>query len=253
MNAPARKVTVADGAAGFEFAGVPVDCRPEGVLLLPVHDTLVVSDLHLEKGAAFARRRMHLPPWDTAATLARLAAAVHRHNPKRVISLGDSFHDEEGAACLPEMFRSALTAIMAGREWIWISGNHDPTPPPGLPGVTTGEFRLGDLVFRHEPSAKPKPGEIAGHLHPAATVVVRGHRVRRPCFVEDGVRMILPAFGAFTGSVDIAASRTAALFDWSRLNAYLLGADRIYPVAGHMVARRGRSPTAWPEQLFSRG
>lgn len=238
MNALARTVNAEAGSASFDFVGVRVTCDHAGVLHVPAFDTLVVSDLHLEKGAAFARRNMHLPPWDTAATLARLGAAMARYNPGRVISLGDSFHDGQGAAAMPDLFRAGLAALMAGREWIWIAGNHDPRPPENLGGLSADNFSLGALTFRHEPSRRPTPGEVAGHLHPAATVILRGHPVRRACFVEDGVRLVMPAFGAFTGAADIAAPRTAPLFDWPRLNAYLLGRDRVYAMPGRLIARR---------------
>lgn len=238
MNVTATASVLDHGRAEFAFAGVQVACDHSGVLHLPQFDTLVVSDLHLEKGAAFARRRLLLPPWDTAATLARLAAAIARYNPVRIVSLGDSFHDGGGAAAMPEMFRASLLALMAGREWIWIAGNHDPLHPADLPGETMDAFALAGLVFRHEPSPRPRPGEISGHIHPAATVVLRGQAVRRACFVEDGVRLVMPAFGAFTGAADISAPRTAGLFDWTRLNAYLLGKDRIYAMPGRMLARR---------------
>lgn len=224
--------------AAIVFAGERLLCDASGVLFLPDRRTLVVSDLHLEKGAAFARRRMHLPPWDTAATLARLSAALDRFAPARVISLGDSFHDGEGASAMPDVFRAALAAMMRGREWIWIAGNHDPDPPGGLDGETTDEVSLGALRFRHEPIAGRVAGEVAGHLHPAARVVLRGHSVRRACFVEDGNRLVMPAFGAYTGAVDIAAPHAARLFDWTRLTAYMLGRDRIYPMPGKHLSRR---------------
>lgn len=237
MTAPQRASTEL-GAVAIPFAGENLVIDPSGVLFLPDHATLVVSDLHLEKGAAFARRRMHLPPWDTAATLARLAAAIDAYAPRRVISLGDSFHDGEGAAAMPDLFRTALTALIAGREWLWIAGNHDPDPPAGLPGETVPDFRLGALRFTHAPAATRVDGEIAGHLHPAARIVLRGQPVRRPCFVEDGRRLVMPAFGAYTGSVDIAAPQTARLFDWSRLTAYMLGRDRVYAMPGKLLSRR---------------
>lgn len=222
----------------FAFQGEELVCDHSGVLYLPGHRLLVVSDLHLEKGAAFARRRTLLPPWDTAATLARLAAAIARYRPQRVVSLGDSFHDADGAALMPEVFRRNLESLMAGREWVWIRGNHDPLPPGGLPGETTDEFRLARLCFRHVPQTGSAPGEIAGHHHPAARVVIRGQTVRRASFVEDGNRLLMPAFGALTGAVDIANPVIARLFDWSRITAYLLGKDRVYAMPGRLLYRR---------------
>jgi DNA ligase-associated metallophosphoesterase len=137
------------------------------VLYFPELRLLAVSDLHLEKGSSFARRGALLPPYDTIATLARLEEALELFRPRIVISLGDSFHDGGGATRLHTAFRDRLEAIMSGRDWFWITGNHDPDAPAGLPGDTVRELAISTLLFRHEPSQTPVEGEIAGHLHPA--------------------------------------------------------------------------------------
>ena len=177
--------TALHGAAEVTVAGHSGVCDPSGALYLESDRILVVSDLHFEKGSSFARRGMLLPPYDTATTLAALAKVIARYNPACVISLGDSFHDGNAAARLPALYAAELAHLMAGREWIWITGNHDPEHPADLPGETFTELAFGNLVFRHEPSKTPCPGEIAGHLHPAAKVVRRGQSVQRRCFVSD--------------------------------------------------------------------
>ncbi len=136
----------------IEIAGEPAICDQNGVLYFPELELLVVSDLHLEKGAAYARRGLLVPPYDTAATLLRLQAVVAHYDPKMVISLGDSFHDGKGSTDMPDVFRDWLTVLMAGRDWFWVAGNHDPDAPEGLPGETVKELAIGHLVFRHEPS-----------------------------------------------------------------------------------------------------
>ncbi|MGE6781003.1 ligase-associated DNA damage response endonuclease PdeM [Ensifer adhaerens] len=205
-------------------------CDPLGGLYLPETETLVVSDLHLEKGSAFARRGMLLPPYDTLATLRVLEAAITRHDPKLVISLGDNFHDRVGSAVMPETFRHMIAAMAHGREWVWINGNHDPDGAFGLPGASMDELRHAGLVFRHEPKRGEAIGEIAGHLHPAATVVRREKAVRRACFATDGARMLMPAFGVTTGGLDLRHRAMSGLFDRDKLVAHMLGRDRIYSV-----------------------
>ncbi|QPC86712.1 ligase-associated DNA damage response endonuclease PdeM [Mesorhizobium sp. NBSH29] len=217
------------------IAGERALCNEHGVLYFPEFELLVVSDLHLEKGAAYARRGSMVPPYDTQATLLRLAAIIAHYDPRRVISLGDSFHDGKGAALMPEVFRLQLAALMAGREWFWVTGNHDPEPPVGLPGETVQELAVGALTFRHEPSRAPAAGEIAGHLHPCARIVQRGRSVRRRCFASDGSRLIMPAFGSLTGSLNVLDRAYAGLFQRSALMAYMLGAGRIYPIASAML------------------
>ncbi|WP_143348396.1 ligase-associated DNA damage response endonuclease PdeM [Ensifer adhaerens] len=210
--------------------GVTAICDPLGSLYLPETGTLVVSDLHLEKGSAFARRGMLLPPYDTLATLRVLEAAITRHDPKLVISLGDNFHDRVGSAVMPDAFRHMIAAMAHGREWVWINGNHDPDGAFGLPGASMDELRHAGLIFRHEPKRGEAIGEIAGHLHPAATVVRRERAVRRACFATDGTRMLMPAFGVTTGGLDLRHRAMTGLFDRSKLVAHMLGRDRIYSV-----------------------
>jgi len=217
------------------LAGLEAVCDPRGVLVVPALGLLVVSDLHLEKGAALARRGALLPPYDTAETLARLAAVLADHRPRIVVSLGDSFHDGEGSARLPDPYRERLAALMAGRDWYWIAGNHDPDAPAGLPGRAVQELAVGGLTFRHAPRRGAGEGEVAGHLHPGARIVLRGRSVRRPCFASDGRRMILPAFGAYTGTLNILDRAYHGLFGMDRLVAYMLGRGRVFPVAGAML------------------
>lgn len=236
MNRLALARTIRENAAlapGVEttIAGVVAVCDPLGALYLPRDRVLVVSDLHLEKGAAFARRGMLLPPYDTLATLTVLSAVIARYDPKMIISLGDNFHDRVGSVHMPDAFRSLIFNLAEGREWLWINGNHDPDGTTDLPGQCADELVYGGLVFRHEPSAGPSRGEIAGHLHPAATVRRREKSVRRPCFATDGHRLLMPAFGVMSGGLDLSHKAMAGLFDKSALVAHLLGRDRIYSVS----------------------
>ena len=218
-------------AVEIDVNGTGVTCDCAGVLWLPASGALVVSDLHLEKGAAHARRGMLLPPYDTAATLARLAEAITRYDPRLVISLGDSFHDRSGSQHLPDLYREALRALQRGRDWVWIEGNHDPERPVGLEGSWCSELLLETLVFRHEPRPGASAGEIAGHLHPAARVVRRGKGVRRPCFASDGKRLLMPAFGSTTGGLELRHPAMRGLFDRNRLVAHLIGRERLYSIA----------------------
>ncbi|TXR49672.1 ligase-associated DNA damage response endonuclease PdeM [Phyllobacterium endophyticum] len=222
--------TALHGTADVVVAGHGGVCDPSGALYLEDDRILIVSDLHFEKGSSFARRGMMLPPYDTATTLAALARIIARYEPACVISLGDSFHDGQAAARLPARYAAELAALMAGREWIWITGNHDPEHPADLPGETFSELALGNLTFRHEPSKKASPGEIAGHLHPAAKVVRRGQAVQRRCFVSDQSRMVMPAFGAYAGGMNILGRAFHGLFDAKAMTAYMLGQARVYPM-----------------------
>jgi DNA ligase-associated metallophosphoesterase len=218
---------------------------PGGALWWPSEQTLVFSDLHFEKGSFYARSGTMLPPYDTRETLSRMRACISRRNPSRVIALGDSFHDREAGERMDEEDRASLRAMGTSGEWIWIKGNHDPQPPAWIGGTIAGEVAIGGLIFRHEPETGRQPGEIAGHLHPCATVVRRGHALRRRCFVSDGTRIVLPSFGAYTGGLDVRDAAVSVLFPESYL-AYVMGARRVYAIATAEGAHR-----LWRERVGS--
>jgi DNA ligase-associated metallophosphoesterase len=210
--------------------GVVMELFPEGALWWGDMRLLVVADLHLEKGSSFARRGQLVPPYDTAETLARLARLIARLRPRIVVALGDSFHDPEGATRLSASHRAMLKGLQLGREWVWIAGNHDPERPPDVGGEAMDELGVGRILFRHAPSAGPTPGEVAGHLHPCARVRGGGKSVRRRCFAGDGERLVLPAFGAYAGGLDVLTGAVIDLFVPENFRAFMLGDERIYTV-----------------------
>ncbi|MBX3572717.1 MAG: ligase-associated DNA damage response endonuclease PdeM [Mesorhizobium sp.] len=224
----ARRYEAETFSAVAVIAGEEAFCDRRGALFFPDHGLLAVSDLHLEKGSAYARRGVFLPPYDTAETLTKLESVVADFDPRIVVSLGDSFHDRVGSSHMPSIFRDRLEKMMRGRDWLWVTGNHDPDAPENLSGTSVTEVVLGALTFRHEPTAGQFAGEIAGHLHPGARIVRQGKSVRRPCFASDGLRMIMPAFGALTGSLNVLDRAYTGLFDWRSFRAHVLGSERVY-------------------------
>ena len=179
--------------ATVDVASVTLVADLSGALFWEEPRLLVVSDLHLEKGSSFATRGVLLPPYDTVATLGRLSTVIARHDPRMVIALGDSFHDRSAHDRLSAADRDALSALQARRDWIWISGNHDPVLPSDLGGLVASQVAIGPVVFRHEPTGAS--GEIAGHLHPKARVSTRGRSMERRCFACDGERAVPLAIG----------------------------------------------------------
>jgi uncharacterized protein len=214
--------------ADISMAGVSLVADCSGALYWPDEGLLAIADLHLEKGSSFAARGVLLPPYDTAATLAGVARLVTRYAPRTVVALGDSFHDGEGPARIAAADRATLTALQRGRDWIWIAGNHDPDRPDGLGGSFCGLLAIGALIFRHAPTGAP--GEIAGHLHPVARVSARGRSMSRRCFASDGARLVMPAFGAFAGGLNVRHRAFADVFGTLAFTAHLLG-RRIYSLA----------------------
>lgn len=206
-----------------------------GAMYLPEDDALLVADLHFEKGSSFARRGMMLPPYDTRETLNALKDAVSRFSPRAVIALGDSFHDIGGPDRLGDMEREVLGEVQAGRDWIWVTGNHDHTLPDSLGGEVVNEVALGPLTLRHEP-LEGAEAEIAGHLHPVGKVVMRGRSTRRRCFLTDGSRCIMPALGAYAGGLNACDNAFKPLFPRG-FTAHLIGTERIFAIARAMLCR----------------
>ncbi len=222
-------VWIERGDLAITVNGENVLLDASGAAFVNAHSTLIFADLHFEKGSSYARGRQFLPPYDTVATLLRMAQAIARHKPARVIALGDSFHDMGAADRFDSGHREQLLSLCKTTHFTWISGNHDPVPPSWLGGEVAETLRLGGLVFRHEPLSALEPGEVAGHLHPCARVSKWGRSVRRRCFVSDGLRLILPSFGAYTGGLDVGDAAIGSLFT-NTFHAYMLGSSRVYAI-----------------------
>ena len=206
----------------FTFNGEHLVACAAGALWGPDRRILCVSDLHLGKSERIARRGgALLPPYDTAATLLRLRAEVEDLSPKTVISLGDSFDDQDAEMGLMPADARMLVAMMAGRRWIWIAGNHDPGPVE-TGGTWVSVFQAGPLTFRHIAERKCEAGEISGHYHPKMKLHAKGARVTRPCFLCDAHRMILPSFGAYTGGLHIDHPQLQSLFG-AEAFAFMIG------------------------------
>jgi DNA ligase-associated metallophosphoesterase len=213
-------------------AGAVFHADLNGALFWPEEATLVVADLHLEKGSSYAQRRrpQFLPPYDTAATIERLERLLAHHHPKRVICLGDSTHDSGAAERMDTANAARITAMTAGRDWIWIAGNHDPEPPSSWGGAVLREIAIGNVVFRHQAGATQPDAdtcEISGHFHPTASVSTRAARISGRCFAGDGRRLVMPAFGAYTGGLNVLDPAIARLFDLA-FDVVMLGRRRLF-------------------------
>ena len=200
-----------------------------GALAWPDRRLLAVADLHLEKGSAFASHGRLLPPYDTANTLGRLEAAIQGHRPETVVCLGDSFHDIRGARRLGEADAARLRRMTNAVDWIWIA------PPADLGGRAMLEYCLGPLVFRHIAESGPVAGEVSGHFHPKAGFNWRGRHVGGRCFIGDARRLILPAFGAYAGGLDVRDPAIAGLFGRAA-RIHILGRTRLHSFAAGQIA-----------------
>jgi DNA ligase-associated metallophosphoesterase len=222
-------------AARITLNGVKLDLLPEGALYWPGRKLLAVADLHLEKASFFARRGQFLPPYDSRATLDRLERLLARLPVDQVICLGDSFHDDEARERIDGESALRLADLTKSYDWIWIVGNHDPDPRGAWGGRIEEELSQGALVFRHEAETGRVAGEISGHYHPKAAIRVRGRKMLFRAFLEDGKRLILPAFGSLTGGLDALDPAYAPLFR-NGFRVHLLGRTKVASLTAEALA-----------------
>jgi DNA ligase-associated metallophosphoesterase len=211
----------------FLCAGERLEALSAGALYWRARRLLAVADLHLEKGSSYAANALKLlPRYDTRQTLTVLASLIEALQPQTVICLGDSFHDREAIARLAKAERAEIERLTSRARFIWIAGNHDPAPPPDAWGEVAEEIEDSPLVFRHEARFGPADGEVSGHFHPVAALTVRGRGMRRRCFLTDGRRVILPAFGAYAGGLNALDPAIAQLFP-DAYDALVVGRDSV--------------------------
>ena len=211
----------------FSFAGYRLVALASGALYWPARRALLVADLHFEKASWFAGRGQMLPPYDSAATLTALEAAVAACAPAEIWCLGDSWHDVGGCDRLSDADRARLRALTAAHRWTWITGNHDAVLGDPCGGAVLAEAVVDGLALRHEADpAEPRP-ELSGHFHPKLRVRIRGRQVARRCFVATDAKLILPAFGALTGGLDAHHPEI--------VRAVGRGAEALVPVADRML------------------
>lgn len=240
MSALARPRHVYDwgpspcGGLRTTLSGAAVTFRASGALWIETEAMLVVADLHLEKGSAYAARGQMLPPYDTRDTLRRLTAEIAATRPAAVVLLGDTFHDRASEDRLAADDAEQLRALAGLTRLIWVIGNHDADGPRALPGDVADELTVAGLLLRHEPQGGLQPGEVAGHLHPCAKVTASRGTVRRRCFVTDGERLVVPAFGAYAGGLNIRDRAFAGLFARDPLCG-ALGTGRVHAVGWRSV------------------
>ena len=201
--------------------------RASGALWWPPERLLAFADLHLENGSSYAPHGALLPPYDTRDTLLRMTAEIERLDPAIVVCLGDSFHDLGGWARMHREDAALLAALAHRRRWVWIAGNHDAALPSSLPGEAAPAFDRDSIVLRHQADGGTPEAEISGHFHPKVSVHARGKVVVRRAFLEDGRRLVMPAFGAYAGGLDAGDPALRALFPRGFL-AHVLGRSRVF-------------------------
>ncbi len=217
----------------FSFANQEFALVQGRALYWERENALLVADLHLEKASSFARFGQMLPPYDSRETLERIALAIRETGARRVFTLGDNFHDADGAERLEPHAAGMLAALTRATDWVWITGNHDSGSQGALGGTELAELAVSGLLLRHEAQPGEALPELSGHFHPKLKIVVRGRNITRPCAVVSERKLILPAFGALTGGMNAAdPAIIAAMQPAKAVDAVLAVKDRLveYPL-----------------------
>lgn len=213
-----------------EFAGKRVVLDASGALYMPEKDLLIVADLHLEKGSFFAARGNPLPCYDTRDTLNRLAALIDEYRPGRMICLGDSFHDGRAGERMSAANMDLLCGLVGQvGEWCWVTGNHDPVIAC-LSGQVAERVVFGALTLSHLPVEGVAPS-IAGHFHPKLAMTIAGQNISGRCFVIGEELMLLPAFGAYTGGLNVRDAAIGALFGIQPRRYVMCHGGKLWPFA----------------------
>ena len=227
---PVQASSAGKPAVQIAFAGLAVTLDRSGAAYIDAHSTLIVADLHLEKGSRAAAQGRLLPALDSHDTLLRLKRVIEAYRPERVVCLGDSFDDASAGERMTQEDRDALLALPAQvREWIWVGGNHDPELP-AFCGEARASAETGGVILKHEPDAASEAAQIAGHLHPKASVPAGGHRFSGPCFCVWDSLLILPAFGAYAGGLSCRSAAIRSLRG-AEPKLFMLHASKIWRLA----------------------
>ena len=189
-----------------------------GILFWPKHNLLIFSDLHFEKASFLGQFANPIPQFDSLDTIRRMQACLGLYQPRRVVCLGDSLHDVNAVRRMPQHYIDALNAMVSKSDnWWWILGNHDPEIPKQIAGERVSSLRIDDLLLVHEPEEHSQLGDanaqIIGHFHPKARRKLNKHSIRGKCFLKDNKKLLMPAFGSYTGGLDSEDPALQTLLD----------------------------------------
>lgn len=205
-------------------AGEEIVMSASKALYWPRLARLFVADVHFGKAAAFRARGVPVPHGTTQDNLERLDALIERFAPRTLVFLGDFSHAREANKVLRGSALALWRAKHHRTDMILVRGNHDvhAGDPPDALGIQTviAPQVEGPFEYCHAACERREGYGLAGHVHPAWVLHGRADEtVRLPCFWLTPTHAVLPAFGAFTGSMVVERA---------------VG-DRIFVVAGERI------------------
>ena len=173
----------------------------DGVLFWLEKKIAIVSDLHLEKGSSFASLGQFIPPFDSEETLKKLINFFKTHEVQTIILLGDTFHDRGALNRMSSKVKSIFDSLVENYEIIFVLGNHENKMKSAFIKFYE-RYIVDDIHFLHE-AVLEKKYQISGHFHPVASLKINSKQITEKCLIHSENHIIMPAFGEFTGGLNI--------------------------------------------------
>jgi hypothetical protein len=243
----------------LKFAGNRMLLDGHGVLVWPAQNLLIFSDLHLEKGSFLTQFANPLPRFDSKDTLKRMRLLIERYDCKHIVCLGDSLHDGNALSRMQQDDLKALNAMVKQvARWTWVLGNHDPEIPLEILGERCAHLQLQNVLMVHEPEdlesflydrnkahsnlnenlleksshkqecTQDPSAQIIGHFHPKSSYKISNRKVTGKTFIQTPTLLLMPAFGKYTGGLDINDKAFTPLFARKEALVYLTYHQKIY-------------------------
>ena len=173
----------------------------DGILFWLEKKIAIVSDLHLEKGSSFASLGQFIPPFDSEETLKKLINFFKTHEVQTIILLGDTFHDGGALNRMSSKVKSIFDSLVENYEIIFVLGNHENKMKSAFIKFYE-RYIVDDIYFLHE-AVLEKKYQISGHFHPVASLKINSKQITEKCLIHSENHIIMPAFGEFTGGLNI--------------------------------------------------
>ena len=176
--------------------GLTIELLADHAIHLPGPSMLVLSDAHFGKAATFRAHGLAVPDGDDARDLQRIDRMLALTGANSLLIVGDLTHSPRGSSpALDEWLENNAARVTL------VVGNHDSPGRLEASVRCVDRFTLGSTHFVHDPADAPEGMfSICGHLHPVVRIRDGSRNsLRLACFHLSEQRLVLPAFGTFTG------------------------------------------------------
>ncbi len=224
-----KELLISHQVIPIKFAGNRLLLDANGVLIWPRYEIIIFSDLHLEKGSFLSQFANPLPRFDSKETIKRMSILLKRYDCSHVVCLGDSLHDGNALSRMQKDDLHELNNLVTSvNKWTWVLGNHDPEIPEAILGERASKLHIDNLLLVHEPEDVSAIAQVIGHYHPKSSYKLANRKVTGKSFVCADNILLMPAFGKYTGGLDIKDTAFTDLFDLKKADVHLTYNGKIY-------------------------